>query len=130
MLKGFLDFIKRGNVVDLAVAVVIGGAFALVVNALLDGLINPIISAIFGKPSLSNVGTFTINDSHFSIGVVLDEFMNFIFISPSIYFIVVVPLNSLNEGRPRGQVDPSDTPAPSDEAILRAEIRDLLRARS
>jgi large conductance mechanosensitive channel len=130
MLKGFVEFIKRGNVVDLAVAVVIGAAFAKVVDALLQGLINPIISAIFGKPSLGNVGTFTINDSHFSIGVVLDAVINFLVIAAAIYFVVVVPLNALAERRRRGQIDPAQEPAPTDEAVLLAEIRDLLRARA
>ena len=130
MLKGFMNFIKRGNVVDLAVAVVIGAAFATVIDGLLDGLINPLIAAIFSKPSLANVGTFTINDADFSIGVVLDAVLNFLVIAAAIYFIVVVPLNALNERRKRGHVDPEDQPAPTDEAILLAEIRDLLKSRA
>ena len=130
MVKGFTNFIKRGNVVDLAVAVVIGAAFAAVVAALLDGLITPLIAAIFGEPDLSGVGTFTINDADFSIGVVLDAIINFLIIAAAIYFIVVVPLNALNERRKRGQVEPEDQPAPTDEALLLAEIRDLLKSRA
>ena len=129
MVKGFLDFIKRGNVVDLAVAVVIGAAFTLVVQALLAGIITPLIAAVFGEPNLSNVGTFTINDAAFSIGLVLDAVLNFIVIAAVIYFLVIVPLNALNERRRRGEVDPADTAAPTDEAILLREIRDLLRTR-
>jgi large conductance mechanosensitive channel len=130
MLKGFLTFIKRGNVVDLAVAVVIGAAFTTVINATLDGLINPLIAAIFGKPDLSSVGTFTINDARFSIGLVLDAVLNLLIIGAALYFIVVVPLNALNERRKRGVVEPEDVPAPTDEALLLAEIRDLLKSRT
>ena len=130
MVKGFLDFVKRGNVVDLAVAVVIGAAFTLVVQALLAGIITPLIAAVFGEPNLSNVGTFTINDAAFSIGLVLDAVLNFIVIAAVIYFLVIVPLNALNERRRRGEVDPADTAAPTDEAILLREIRDLLRDRA
>ena len=130
MVKGFMNFIKRGNVVDLAVAVVLGVAFAAVVEGLVEGLINPLIAAIFGKPDLTGVGTFTINDADFSVGVVLDALINFLIIAAAIYFIVVVPLNAINERRKRGQVEPEDQPAPTDEALLLAEIRDLLKSRA
>ena len=130
MVKGFLDFIKRGNVVDLAVAVVIGAAFTLVVQALLAGLITPLIAAVFGETNLSNVGTFTINDAQFSIGVVLNAIFNFLVIAAVIYFLVIVPLNALNDRRRRGLVDPEDTAAPTDETLLLREIRDLLRDRA
>src|SRR6478752_3152415 len=105
MLKGFRDFIMRGNVVDLAVAVVIAGAFALVIKSVLDGLINPLIAALFGKPNLDSVGTFEINDAQFSIGVVFTALINFVCIAAAIYFIVIVPMNMLAERRRRGQVD-------------------------
>src|SRR6478752_4366733 len=127
MLKGFRDFIMRGNVVDLAVAVVIGAAFALVIKSVLDGLINPLIAAIFGKPNLDEVGTFTINNAHFSIGLVLTALINFIIIAAVIYFLVVVPMNALAERRKRGQV--ADEEAKSDEVVLLTEIRDALRLR-
>ncbi|HET6684912.1 MAG TPA: MscL family protein [Jiangellaceae bacterium] len=70
VLKGFRDFITKGNVIDLAVAVVIGAAFIAVVNAVVEGLITPLIAAIFGEPDLNEVGTFTINGAHFSIGLI------------------------------------------------------------
>ena len=94
MLKGFRDFIMRGNVVDLAVGIVIGVAFGAVVTAFVNGIINPIIAAIFGKPNLDDVGTFTINDAHFSIGVVLTALVNFVFVAAAIYFFVVIPVNA------------------------------------
>ena len=95
MLKGFREFIMRGNVVDLAVAVVIGAAFGTVITAFTDGIINPLIAAIFGQPNLDNVMTFTINGAHFSIGVVLTALINFLFIAAAIYFFVVAPMNKL-----------------------------------
>jgi large conductance mechanosensitive channel len=96
-MEGFKKFLLRGNVVDLAVAVVIGVAFGAVVAALVDGLINPIIAAVFGKPDLTGVGTFTLNDAHFSIGLVLDSTVNFVIVAAAIYFLVVLPMNTLME---------------------------------
>lgn len=127
MLKGFRDFIMRGNVVDLAVAVVIGAAFTGVVTALTNGIINPLIAAIFGKPNLDDVGTFTINGAAFSIGVVLTAIINFLIIAAAIYFLIVAPLNAYAERRRRGE-----TPEPeevSEEVALLREIRDALQAR-
>ena len=127
MIKGFRDFILRGNVVDLAVAFVIGLAFAAVVDALLKGLINPLISAIFGKPNLDSVGVFTINNSVFSIGLLLTAIINFVIIAAAIYFLVVVPMNMVQERRRRGE-EPEAEETPEEVALLR-EIRDALRAR-
>ena len=128
MLKGFKDFMMRGNVVDLAVAVVIGAAFGAVVQGFLRGLINPAIAAVAGKTDLESVGTFTLNDAHFSIGLLLAPLVNFLMIGAVIYFVVVMPLNKLAERRARG-IEP-ETQAPSAEVALLTEIRDSLRARS
>ena len=128
MLKGFKDFLMRGNVVDLAVAVVIGAAFGLVVKGFLGGLLNPLIAAVAGKPNLDSVGTFTLNNARFSIGLVLTPLVNFATIAAAIYFVVVMPLNKLAERRARG-VEPV-TESPSEEVALLTEIRDSLRARS
>jgi large conductance mechanosensitive channel len=128
MLKGFKDFLMRGNVVDLAVAVVVGAAFGLVVKGLIDGLINPLIAAVAGKPNLDLVGTFTLHNAKFSIGLFLTPLVNFVFVAAAIYFLVVLPLNKLAERRARG-VEPA-TEAPSEEVALLTEIRDSLRARS
>jgi large conductance mechanosensitive channel len=127
MLKGFKDFLMRGNVVDLAVAVVVGAAFSLVVAGFLNGLINPLIAAVAGKPNLDSVGVFTLNDAVFSIGLVLTPLVNFVVIAAAIYFVVVMPLNKLAERRARG-VEPV-TESPSEEVVLLTEIRDSLRAR-
>ncbi|TCM47636.1 large conductance mechanosensitive channel protein MscL [Kribbella sp. VKM Ac-2568] len=128
MLKGFKEFIMRGNVVDLAVAVVIGAAFGRIVTALVNGLINPLVAAIFGKPDLTGVGNFTINGAEFSIGLILQELINFLFVAAAIYFIIVMPLNKLNERRRRGEEPEADT-LTTDQELL-TEIRDALRARS
>ena len=124
MLNGFKDFLKRGNVVDLAVAVVIGAAFSAVVAGLLKGLITPLIAAIAGKRGLDDVGTFTIHGTELSIGFFMSPLINFMVIAAVIYFMVVMPLNKLAERRARG-IEPA-TKAPSEEVALLTEIRDLL----
>jgi large conductance mechanosensitive channel len=127
MLKGFKDFIMRGNIIDLAVAFVMGLAFADVVKSMVDGLINPLIAAIFGKPDISNVLTFTINDAKFSIGLILQALLNFLFVAAAIYFVIVMPLNKLAERRARG-VEPEPDPLTTEQQLL-TEIRDALTRR-
>lgn len=128
MLKGFKDFLMRGNVVDLAVAVVIGAAFSQVVAGLRKGLIDPMIAAVAGEQDLSHVGSFTWNKVEFSIGIPLTDLVNFLIIGATIYFLVVMPLNKLAERRARG-IEPA-TATPSEEVVLLTEIRDALRASS
>ena len=128
MLRGFKDFLMRGNVVDLAVAVVVGAAFGQVVQGLLNGLLNPLIAAVAGKTDLEHVGTFTLNEAEFSIGLLLTPLVNFVLVGAAIYFLVVIPLNKLAERRARG-IEP-ETKAPSEEIALLTEIRDSLRARA
>ncbi len=127
MLKGFKAFIMRGNVVDLAIAVVIGAAFGAVVAALVEDFITPLVAAIFGENDFSAL-TFTINDSVFRYGHFLNALISFVTIAAAIYFLVVVPMQKLAERRRRGEPT-EDTPAPSDEAVLLTEIRDLLAMR-
>jgi large conductance mechanosensitive channel len=128
MLKDFKDFLMRGNVVDLAVAVVVGAAFGAVVQGLLRGLINPLIAAVAGKTDLEHVGTFTLNDANFSVGLFLAPLANFLTVGALIYFVVVLPLSKLAERRARGVE--SETKSPSEEVELLTEIRDSLRART
>lgn len=125
MVKGFKEFLMRGNVVDLAVAVVIGGAFAKVVEGLLNGLINPLIAAVFGSPNLDNVGTFDLNGAHFSIGVLLTALINFVIIAGAIYFFVVTPMQRVM-ARVNRNKEEAAAETPADVALL-TEIRDLLR---
>lgn len=94
MIKGFRDFIMRGNVVDLAVAVVIGMAFGAVVASLVGDLLMPLIAAIIGEPDFSSL-TFTINDAVFRYGAFLNALITFLAIAASVYFFVVAPLNRL-----------------------------------
>ena len=101
MFKGFREFIMRGNVVDLAVAVVIGAAFGAVVKAFVDNIMTPIIAAIFGKPDFSNL-MFTINNSQFKYGLFINAVISFLLIAAAIYYVVVVPMNKLAERRQRG----------------------------
>ena len=126
MFKEFKAFIMRGNVVDLAVAVVLGAAFGAVVTALVKDIITPIIG-IPGSTDFSQLH-FTIHDSRFLYGDFLNALISFVSIAAAVFFFVVKPLNMLAERRKRGEAAEEDTPAPTDEALILAEIRDLLRA--
>lgn len=128
-MKGFKEFIMRGNVVELAVAVVIGAAFGAVVTALVKDILTPLIAAIIGKPDFSNL-TFTINSSVFKYGDLINSVIAFLGVAVAVYFFVVLPLNRLAERRARGQVPVDELPPPTDDVILLTEIRDLLRAQS
>jgi large conductance mechanosensitive channel len=94
MLKGFRDFVLRGNVLDLAVAVVMGAAFTAVVNALVKDLITPLIAAVVGKPDFSAI-VFTVNGSNFPIGDFINNVVSFLLIAGAVYFFIVLPVNTL-----------------------------------
>ena len=126
MLKEFKAFVLRGNVVDLAVAVVIGAAFGAVVTSFTNNILTPLIG-IIGKKDFADFH-FTINDSVFRYGLFINALISFVLIAASIFFFVVKPLNVLAERRKRGEVSEEEVPELSDEAILLSEIRDLLRA--
>ena len=96
MLKGFGAFIGRGNVVDLAVAVVVGAAFTAVVNALVRDLITPLIAALIGKADFSRLG-FTINKSHFAVGDFVNALITFLLDALVIYYLIVVPIRAASE---------------------------------
>lgn len=128
-MKGFKEFIMRGNVVDLAVAVVIGAAFGAVVTALVRDILTPLIAAIVGKPDFAAL-KFTIHHSAFLYGDVINYLVSFLAVAAAIYFFVVLPLNKLAERRARGQVPADELPPPSDEIVLLTEIRDLLARQS
>ena len=108
MLKGFKQFVFRGNVLDLAVAVIIGGAFGAVVTALVKDLVTPLIAAIFGKPDFSAIA-FTINGSTFLIGDFINAVVAFLLIAASVYFLIVAPVNKITERLSRGQAPPDPT---------------------
>lgn len=110
MIKEFRQFLLRGNVVDLAVAVVIGVAFGAVVTAFVADLITPLIAAIFGKPSFSGL-TFTINGSRFLYGEFLNAVLSFVLVAAAIFFVVVKPMNALAARRARAE-DPTTRDCP------------------
>lgn len=124
MLKGFRDFIAQGNVIDLAVAVIIGGAFSPIVKAVTDVILN-IIGALVGAPNFDSVGEFSINGSDLiQPGAILTAGINFLLVAAAIYFCVVLPMNKLKE---RNAVEEAEEAAePSEDVRLLTEIRDLL----
>ncbi len=93
-MKDFRAFLLRGNVVDLAVGVVIGVAFAALITSFVEDLITPLLAAIFGEPDFSNL-TFTINDSQFRYGAFLNALIAFLMIAAVLFFVVVKPINAL-----------------------------------
>lgn len=103
MLNGFKNFIMKGNVVDMAVGVVVGVAFGNVVTALVKDLITPLISAFGGKPDFSGI-YFTINNSKFMVGDFINSLVSFLIIAAVIYFLVVVPVNKMTEKMNSGKV--------------------------
>ena len=93
-MDGFKKFLLRGNVVDLAVAVVIGAAFKEIVDALVKGMITPLIGAFGGVPNFSGL-TFTLNGSSFLVGDLINAIVSFVILAAVVYFLVVVPINRL-----------------------------------
>jgi large conductance mechanosensitive channel len=121
MLKGFRQFLLRGNVLDLAVAVVIGGAFGAVVTALVKDLITPLIAAIVGKPDFSAI-QFEINGSRFLIGDFVNAVISFVMIGAAVYFFVVVPVNALMARLRRGEAPPDPTTKKCPECLSEVPI--------
>jgi len=124
VLKEFRQFLFRGNVVDLAVAVVIGAAFGAVVSSLVANIFTPLIAAVFGEADFSRL-TFEINGSKFKYGLFLNALIAFVSIAAVVFFLVVKPVNAFQD---RLGIAKDDVPQPSDEAKLLAEIRDELRS--
>lgn len=125
MIKELRDFIFRGNIITLAVAVVIGGAFAAVVNSLVADIITPLLGVI-GLPDFST-WTITINNGVFAIGNFLNTVIAFVAVAIAIFFLVVKPM-SIIEARTKKPVE--EAPAGPTEIELLAEIRDELRKRA
>ena len=108
MLKGFKQFLMRGNVVDLAVAVVMGGAFGAVVTGVVKDLITPLIAAVVGKPDFSAIA-FTVNNSKFLVGDFINALVAFLLVAAAVYFFVVLPMNTLMARMHRGDAPPDPT---------------------
>ncbi|MGW5054897.1 large-conductance mechanosensitive channel protein MscL [Actinokineospora sp. NPDC004072] len=130
MLKGFKDFLMRGNVVDLAVAVIIGAAFTTIVTAFTDGLIKPLINAIGGSDAAQGLGIRILPDNpstFLDFGSVINAVINFLIVGAVIYFVIVLPIKTIQDRRKRGaEAGPAE---PTDVELL-TEIRDLLRQQS
>lgn len=120
-MKGFREFLLRGNVLDLAVAVVMGAAFGGVVTALVKDLITPLIAAIVGKPYFSEIA-FTINNSRFLIGDFINALVSFLLIAAAIYFFVVVPVNKILARMRRGEAPPDPTTKKCPECLSAVPI--------
>ncbi|HET9741587.1 MAG TPA: large conductance mechanosensitive channel protein MscL [Terriglobales bacterium] len=121
MFQGFKKFIFRGNVIDLAVAVVIGAAFGAVVTALVADLITPLIASIGGKPDFSNL-SITVNNSKIMYGSFLNALISFLMIGAAVYFFIVAPLNALAEHRKRGEMAPDPTTKKCPECLSEIPI--------
>jgi large conductance mechanosensitive channel len=133
MLTGFKNFIMKGNVVDLAVAVVIGTAFGSVVTALVNKVLMPFVASVVGSPNFDSFARVELREGIFiEFGVLLTAVVNFLLISAAIYFVVVMPMNLMIERRNRklGINDDVKTVAAEDPQIaLLTEIRDALKDR-
>ena len=122
MLKGFKQFLLRGNVVDLAVAVVIGGAFGAVVTALVKDLITPLIAAVVGKPDFSAI-VLTINGTALLVGDFLNAATSFVLVAAAIYFLIVVPMNTIIARMNRGEAPPDPTTKVCPECLSEIPIK-------
>jgi large conductance mechanosensitive channel len=121
MLKGFKQFIARGNVIDLAIAVVMGAAFGAVVTAFVKDLLTPLITAIFGKPDFESLKT-ELNGSVFAYGDFFNSLISFLLIAIAIYFFVVAPMNHWIERRHRGEAPPDPTTKKCPECLSEVPI--------
>ena len=128
MIKGFKEFILRGNVIDLAVAVVIGAAFTAVVTSIVNNVFNPLLGSLTKNNALSEALTVPIGGAQIKFGAVLVAVINFLIIAVVVYFVFVYPLNVIKQRaerlRKKGVVEPE---APVTELDLLTEIRDLLQ---
>lgn len=129
MLKGFRDFVMKGNVVDLAVAVVIGAAFGAVVTALVDNILMPLIAALVGSPNFDSFLLLNINGVDIKFGVFLTALVNFLLIAAAVYFALVLPMQKLNEklAARRGLTEEEAAEEPDPQLALLEQIRDELK---
>jgi large conductance mechanosensitive channel len=135
MFKGFREFILRGNVIDLAVAVVIGAAFGAIVSSLVDAVLNPAIGALFNAESLKEIWILAIpttsgGTAEIKLGAVVAAVIQFVLVAAVVYFALVTPINYLKKVSVRKKDEAPPTEMPPTETELLTEIRDLLRSRS
>jgi large conductance mechanosensitive channel len=120
-MKGFKQFLMRGNVVDLAVAVVLGTAFGTVITALVKDLITPLIAAIVGKPDFSAI-VLEVNGSKLLVGDFINALISFLLIGTAVYFFVVLPVNAVMERLRRGEAPPDPTTKNCPECLSQIPI--------
>ena len=128
MLQGFKEFIMKGNVIDLAVAVIVGGAFAPVISTLVDSVIMPLISGLIGFPNFDQFLAIQVNgtENYVRLGAWLTVIVNFLIIAAALYFVVVMPMNKMIERRNlRLGINPDEEEVDPQVALL-TEIRDAL----
>ena len=123
LLKEFKDFVSRGNLIEIAVGLVMALAFKAVIDAFVDGLLMPLVAAIFGQPSFDGL-TFTINDAVFFYGAVITQIVTVLLVAAALLFVVVKPFNAWQARKASGEEEEPAAP-PEDIALLR-EIRDTL----
>ncbi|NCF69686.1 MAG: large-conductance mechanosensitive channel protein MscL [Chloroflexi bacterium] len=124
MFREFRDFLNKGNVIDLAVAVIIGGAFGAIISSLVDDIIMPLIGILLGGLDFSLL-TITVGDAVIAYGSFLQAIVNFIIIA----FVIFLVVRSYNKMRAEEEAAPAPPPEPSAEELLLTEIRDLLKAK-
>jgi len=121
MLKGFKQFLMRGNVIDLAVAVVIGAAFGAVITSFVTNILTPLIAAIVGKPDFSSL-VADVNGSKVTYGLFLNALISFLLIAAAVYFFMVAPINAWNERRRRGEAPADPTTKKCPECVSEIAI--------
>lgn len=134
MIEGFKKFIARGQMIDMAVGVVMGAAVTTVVNAIVSSFINPLIAMIFGKPNLDNILAFTVNGATISFGAILGALLNFLIVAVAVYFCIVVPINKFRDiskklsknGKQSEEEETVELSAEDKTVQLLTEIRDQL----
>lgn len=131
MLDGFKKFIARGNMIDMAVGVVMGVAVTAVVTAIVEKVINPLIAMIFGSGNMNDLLAFTANGSTVSFGAVLGALINFLIVAAAVYFCIVLPINKMRDvaaaHKKNGQEEEVEALSPEEQTVaLLQEIRDEL----
>ena len=134
MLKGFKEFISRGNAVDLAVGMVIGAAFTAIITALVEKFLNPLIGGLVGKPNFDSLmfslpPLFGEEPTVFQYGKILTAIVNFFLVSLAIYIFIIIPMNKLTASMKKKEEVEAPPAPPSEEILLLREIRDSLAVR-
>lgn len=127
MFKGFKEFIAQGNVIDLAVAVVIGAAFTAIVNTIVEQLINPLIGLLFNAENLDKAFIVTVGDAQFGFGAIISAVISFLAVALVVYFVFVLPMNKYKEHQAAKNPTVEEETLPSEQELL-IQIRDALRS--